>query len=113
MISEIINTTWEVIRSKNQNSSIIREKLENGGYTAVLAKNTANGGQIGFLRLFTPHEKSLGPKKQNSRIIREKDRKRRFYRRFGGKYRQWQANRISKIIHTTWESLGPKNKTLA
>ena len=44
--------------------------------------------QIGFLRLFTPHEKSLGPKNQNSSIIREKVRKWRFYCRFNGKYRQ-------------------------
>jgi hypothetical protein len=66
MISEIINTTWEVIKSKNQNSSIIREKV----------------------------------------------RKRWFYCRFGGKYRQWRANRIYKIIYTTWESLDSKNKTL-
>ena len=36
--------------------------LEKGSFTAVLAGYIANGMQIGFLKLFALHEKSLGPK---------------------------------------------------
>ena len=87
MISKIICSAGEVIRSKNLNSSMIRAKVSlSNGFTAA-AGYAAKGSQVGLLRLFA----------------------RRLYCRFGGVNCQWWANLISKIICTAWEVLRSKN----
>ena len=114
IIFEIIYTAWEVIVSKNQNSSMIRAKDSlNNGLTAVLAGYIAKGSQVGLLRLFTLHEKLLCPKTKALAWSEPKLEKRRFYRHFGGIYHQLRANWIFKIICTAWEVIVSKTKTLA
>ena len=108
-----------IVRNRMLHKAVYKERIF---YTSIWIENfsrnetwpflagyTANSGQIGFLRLFAPHEKSLCPKTKTLAWSKPKIEKWHFYRRFGGIYRQYRANVIFKIICTAWEVIVSKN----
>ena len=71
------------------------------------------GGQIGQLRLFALHEKSLGPKIKTWGWSEPKLEKQRFYHHFGRVHPSGRQLGFLKLFALHEKSLDPKIKTLA